>query len=82
MRHVRAIIPHGNATPRRRARRAKGRASKAERRGKHQLIRMDGGDTLVVFRMNGDGEIGTKTDALDRFAGASDRPHDGNPHPL
>jgi formamidopyrimidine-DNA glycosylase len=42
-----------------------------ERRGKHQLIHLDSGDTLVVhFRMNGDWEVGTTADALDRFARA------------
>ncbi len=42
-----------------------------ERRGKHQLIHLDSGDTLVVhFRMNGDWEIGTTAAALDRFARA------------
>ncbi len=42
-----------------------------ERRGKHQLLHLDNGDTLVVhFRMNGDWEIGTTDEALDRFARA------------
>ncbi|HYU53676.1 MAG TPA: DNA-formamidopyrimidine glycosylase family protein, partial [Gemmatimonadaceae bacterium] len=42
-----------------------------ERRGKHQLLRLDSGDTLIVhFRMNGDWEIGTTNDDLDRFARA------------
>lgn len=55
-----------------RARLAKGRRiDSVERRGKHQLIHLDSGDTLVVhFRMNGDWEIGTTADALDRFARA------------
>ena len=42
-----------------------------ERRGKHQLLHLDNGDALVVhFRMNGDWEIGTTDQALDRFARA------------
>ena len=55
-----------------RARAAKGkRIESIERRGKHQLMHLDSGDTLVVhFRMNGDWEIGTTADALDRFARA------------
>ena len=52
------------------SRAAKGkRIESIERRGKHQLIHLDSGDTLVVhFRMNGDWEIGTLADALDPFA--------------
>jgi formamidopyrimidine-DNA glycosylase len=47
------------------------RIERIERRGKHQLIRLSNGDTLVVhFRMNGDWEVGTTADALDRFARA------------
>jgi len=47
------------------------RIERIERRGKHQLIHLDNGDTLVVhFRMNGDWEVGTTADALDRFARA------------
>ena len=55
-----------------RARAAKGkRIESIERRGKHQLIHLDSGDTLVVhFRMNGDWEIGTTADALDPFTRA------------
>ena len=55
-----------------RARLVKGRRIKGvERRGKHQLVHLDSGDTLVVhFRMNGDWEIGTTDDSLDRFARA------------
>ena len=56
---------------------AKSRAAKGkriesiERRGKHQLLHLDSGDTLVVhFRMNGDWEVGTTADPLDRFARA------------
>jgi formamidopyrimidine-DNA glycosylase len=54
------------------ARAAKGkRIENIERRGKHQLLLLDSGDTLVVhFRMNGDWEIGTTSEALDRFARA------------
>ena len=54
------------------SRAAKGkRIESIERRGKHQLIHLDSGDTLVVhFRMNGDWEIGTIADALDPFARA------------
>ena len=54
------------------SRAAKGkRIEGIERRGKHQLIHLDSGDTLVVhFRMNGDWEVGTTADALDRFARA------------
>ncbi len=55
-----------------RSRLAKGRRIETiERRGKHQLLHLDSGDTLVVhFRMNGDWEIGTTADSLDRFARA------------
>lgn len=51
------------------ARRAKSkRIARIERRGKHQLLHLDSGDTIVVhFRMNGDWEIGTTDDPLDRF---------------
>lgn len=54
------------------SRRARGKQIRTiERRGKHQLLGLDSGDTLVVhFRMNGDWEIGTTADALDRFARA------------
>ncbi len=54
------------------ARAVKGRRiERIERRGKHQLLQLDSGDTLVVhFRMNGDWEIGANTDELDRFARA------------
>ena len=70
---VRAIHPSlRRKLPPARARAAKGkRIHSIERRGKHQLLRLDSGDTLVVhFRMNGDWEIGTTADALDRFARA------------
>lgn len=55
-----------------RSRLVKGRRIESiERRGKHQLLHLDSGDTLIVhFRMNGDWEIGTTADALDRFARA------------
>jgi formamidopyrimidine-DNA glycosylase len=55
-----------------RARAAKGRLiENIERRGKHQLLRLDSGDTLVVhFRMNGDWGIGRVDEPLDRFARA------------
>lgn len=70
---VRAIHPalKRNLSPAQsRAARGK-RIASIERRGKHQLIHLDSGDTLVVhFRMNGDWEIGTTADALDRFARA------------
>jgi formamidopyrimidine-DNA glycosylase len=47
------------------------RIGSVERRGKHQLIHLDSGDTLVVhFRMNGDWEFGTTAEPLDRFARA------------
>jgi formamidopyrimidine-DNA glycosylase len=47
------------------------RIESIERRGKHQLLHLDSGDTLVThFRMNGDWEIGTVDDELDRFARA------------
>jgi formamidopyrimidine-DNA glycosylase len=70
---VRAIHPSlRRKLPPARARVAKGkRIDTIERRGKHQLLRLDSGDTLVVhFRMNGDWEIGTTNDQLDRFARA------------
>jgi formamidopyrimidine-DNA glycosylase len=52
------------------ARRAKSRRiERIERRGKHQLLHLDSGDTIVVhFRMNGDWEIGSVDQPLDRFA--------------
>jgi formamidopyrimidine-DNA glycosylase len=47
------------------------RIDRIERRGKHQLVHLDNGDTLVVhFRMNGDWEIGTADEDLDRFTRA------------
>jgi formamidopyrimidine-DNA glycosylase len=70
---VRAIHPSlRKKLPPARARAAKGkRIVRIERRGKHQLLRLDSGDTLVVhFRMNGDWEIGRTADHLDRFARA------------
>lgn len=70
---VRAIHPAlKRKLPAARAKRTKGkRIESVERRGKHQLLALDSGDTLVVhFRMNGDWEIGTVDDELDRFARA------------
>jgi len=54
------------------ARRVKGRRiDSIERRGKHQLLRLDSGDTIVVhFRMNGDWDIASTDKPLDRFARA------------
>jgi formamidopyrimidine-DNA glycosylase len=54
------------------ARAVKGkRIDRIERRGKHQLLHLDSGDTLVIhFRMNGDWHIGTGAEELDRFARA------------
>lgn len=47
------------------------RIDRVERRGKHQLLHLDNGDTLIVhFRMNGDWGIGTTEEDLDRFARA------------
>jgi formamidopyrimidine-DNA glycosylase len=70
---VRAIHPAlKRKLPAARARRAKGkRIDGIERRGKHQLLALDSGDTIVVhFRMNGDWEIATVDDELHRFARA------------
>ncbi len=70
---VKAIHPSlKRKLPPSRARSARGkRIESIERRGKHQLLHLDSGDTLVVhFRMNGDWEIGTAADALDKFARA------------
>jgi len=70
---VRAIHPSlKRKLPPALARRARARRIESiERRGKHQLLRLDSGDTLVVhFRMNGDWQIGTTDDALDPFARA------------
>jgi formamidopyrimidine-DNA glycosylase len=54
------------------------RIDSVERRGKHQLLHLDSGATLVVhFRMNGDWEIGPATDPLDRFARATIELTDG-----
>src|SRR6202158_967592 len=47
------------------------RIDRIERRGKHQLLHLDNGDSLVVhFRMNGDWEIGTTDEDLDPLARA------------
>ena len=61
------------------ARVAKGkRIARIERRGKHQLLHLESGDTLVVhFRMNGDWEIGTTDEELHRFARAVIELEDG-----
>ena len=70
---VRAIHPSlRRKLPPARSRAVKGkRIDSIERRGKHQLLHLDSGDTLVVhFRMNGDWEIGTVDGELDRFARA------------
>jgi formamidopyrimidine-DNA glycosylase len=70
---VRAVHPSlKRKLPPARSRLVKGRRIESiERRGKHQLLHLDGGDTLVVhFRMNGDWEIGTTAGPLDRFARA------------
>ena len=70
---VRAIHPSlRRKLPPARSRAVKGRRiDSIERRGKHQLLHLDSGDTLVVhFRMNGDWEIGTVDGELDRFARA------------
>ena len=55
-----------------RARIAEGkRVLAVERRGKHQLIRLEGDVTVLVhFRMTGDWEIGLSSAPLDRFARA------------
>jgi formamidopyrimidine-DNA glycosylase len=54
------------------------RIDRIERRGKHQLLHLDSGDTLVVhFRMNGDWEIGTTTDPIDPFTRATIELTDG-----
>lgn len=77
---VRAIHPSlKRKLPPARARAARGkRILTIERRGKHQLLGLDSGDTLVVhFRMNGDWEIGTTSDALDRFTRAVIELEDG-----
>jgi formamidopyrimidine-DNA glycosylase len=61
------------------ARAVKGKTiERIERRGKHQLLHLDGGNTLVIhFRMNGDWEMGTTSDDLDRFARAVIELEDG-----
>src|SRR5216110_127846 len=70
---VKAIHPSlKRKLPPSQSRSVKGRRIESiERRGKHQLLRLDSGDTLIVhFRMNGDWEIGTTNDHLDKFARA------------
>src|ERR1700682_2316122 len=47
------------------------RIDRIKHRGKHQLLHLDNGDSLVVhFRMNGDWEIATTEEDLDPFARA------------
>lgn len=62
-----------------RARVAAGQRIKSiERRGKHQLLHLEKGDTIVIhFRMNGDWEIGRKGDPLHRYARAAIELKDG-----
>jgi len=70
---VKAIHPSlKRKLPPSQSRSVKGRRIESiERRGKHQLLRLDSGDTLVVhFRMNGDWEVGATSDPLDRYARA------------
>lgn len=70
---VRAIHPAlKRKLPPAQSRAVKGkRIERIERRGKHQLIHLDSGDTLVVhFRMNGDWEIGAASAPLEPFARA------------
>ncbi len=77
---VRALHPAlRRKLPPARSRAVKGkRIDSVERRGKHQLIELDDGDTLVVhFRMNGDWEIGATSEPLDRFARAAIELTDG-----
>ena len=56
--------------PARTARRVRGaRITNVERRGKHQLLTLSTGDTMVIhFRMTGDWEIGLTSEAIPRFA--------------
>jgi formamidopyrimidine-DNA glycosylase len=70
---VRAIHPAlKRRLPPARSRAVKGkRIDRIERRGKHQLLHLDSGDTLVVhFRMNGDWEIGAASAPLEPFTRA------------
>jgi formamidopyrimidine-DNA glycosylase len=70
---VRAIHPAlKRKLPPAQSRAVKGkRIDRIERRGKHQLIHLDSGDTLVVhFRMNGDWEIGTASEPIQPFTRA------------
>jgi formamidopyrimidine-DNA glycosylase len=70
---VRAIHPAlKRKLPPAQSRAVKGkRIDRIERRGKHQLLHLDSGDTLVVhFRMNGDWEIGAASAPLEPFARA------------
>ena len=65
--------------PPRRARIAAGQlVTSVERQGKHQLLHLGNGDTIVIhFRMNGDWEIGKVRDPLHRFARAAIELTDG-----
>src|SRR3982074_1276934 len=70
---VKAIHPAlKRKLPSARSRAVKGkRIDLIERRGKHQLLHLDNGDThLGPITMNGDWEIGTTDEPLDRFARA------------
>lgn len=49
-----------------------------ERRGKHQLLLLEKGDTLIIhFRMNGDWEISKVTEPLPKYARAAIELEDG-----
>lgn len=63
----------------RRARVAAGqRITSVERAGKHQLLHLEKGDTIVIhFRMNGDWEIGRAEEPLHRHARAAIELSDG-----
>lgn len=62
-----------------RARTATGQRIKSiERRGKHQLLHLEKGDSIVIhFRMNGDWEIGKTSDPLHKYARAAIELKDG-----
>jgi formamidopyrimidine-DNA glycosylase len=62
-----------------RARAAVGqRITSVERQGKHQLLHLQKGDTIVIhFRMNGDWEIGTTKDPIHRHTRAAIELKDG-----
>jgi formamidopyrimidine-DNA glycosylase len=65
--------------PPQRARLAVGqRVVSVERQGKHQILHLEKGDAIVIhFRMNGDWEIGRKSDPLHRHARAAIELSDG-----